>query len=47
MWNHLNNINVLVNKWKTHLFYYVYGADLMYLSQINHFESESLILESL
>ncbi len=34
MWNHqiliLNNNNVLVNKCKTHLFYYVYGADLMY-----------------
>ncbi len=30
MWNHLNNNNVLVNKCKTHLFYYVYGADLMH-----------------
>ncbi len=34
MWNHLNNINVLVNKWKTHLFYYVYDADLMYHSLV-------------
>ncbi len=34
MWNHLNNNNVLVNKCKTHLFYYVYGADLMYHSLV-------------
>ncbi len=34
MWNHLNNNNVLVNKCKTHLTYYVYGADLMYHSLV-------------
>ncbi len=36
MWHHLNNNNnnVLVNKCKTHLFYYVYVADLMYHSLV-------------
>ncbi len=38
MWNHLNNNksnnNVFVNKCKTHLFYYVDGADWMYHSLV-------------
>ncbi len=39
VWNHLNNNNVLVNKCKTHLFYYVlrYWLDVSLVSQINHF----------
>ncbi len=41
MWNYLNNNNVLVNKCKTHLIYYVhvshvYDADLMYHSLVKY-----------
>ncbi len=34
MGNHLKNNDVLVNNCKTHLFYHVYGADLMYHSLV-------------